>query len=108
MKKIKIKKATAVYTGGGIWLFYGKLSHKKYFLMDDNGMVIILKENPKNLEESTYEEWQELHKTKHQLSCEEAKEFALDVLDYIKHHPDHSGGMTNTEIKIYKDWVVRE
>ena len=104
---MKIKKATAVYTGGGIWLFYGKIKNGNYFLMDDNGYVVILNKNPKNLDESTYEEWQKLHMVE-ELVGEKRIKFANKVLDYLIDNPKHRGGMVKEEIEIYREWVIKE
>ena len=100
---MKIKEAFAVYTGGNIWLFYGSLENGNYFLTDDNGATEILDEDPSDLDESLYYEWQQAHLVK-ELMHEERMEFCDKLLDYIFANPDHDGGMTEQEIKVYRGW----
>lgn len=102
-----IKEANAVYTGGGIWLFYGKLDDGNYFLTDDNGWTLILNADASDLEESTYEEWQSQHLIK-EIYGEEREVFCDELLDYILTHPDNDGGMTEHEVEVYRGWFREE
>ena len=104
---MKIKKAHAVYTGGNIWLFYGKLKDGNYFLTDDNGCTLILDKNPKNLDKSTYEDWQMKHLVK-ELYHKERINFCMKLLDYLEAHPDDCGGMSEYEIDVYRKWFLSD
>ena len=99
-----IKVANAVYTGGGIWLFYGELKNRKYFLTDDNGYTYLLDEDPSNLDESSTYEWQEEHIIKEVTNKEDQKYFCGKLLDWLYAHPENRGGMTETEMEIYRTW----
>ena len=102
-----IYRAKAIYTGGGIWLFYGELDDGNYFLTDDNGFTYFLNADPSNLDESTYYEWQVQHLVR-EVHYEEREEFCDELLDYIFTHPDDDGGMTEYEIAIYRDYFQSE
>lgn len=102
---MKIKEAYAVYTGGGIWVFYGEVENGNHFLMSDDGFVLILDASAEDLDESTYVEWQEEHLVK-ELEHEERYAFCVDVLDWLKQAPDeYRGGIFDSEIEAYKTWM---
>ena len=102
-----IKEAFAVYTGGNIWLFYGKLKDGTWFLTDDNGATLILDADASDLEESTFQEWQDEHKIK-ELSGKELEKFDDALLDKLLSYPSndykHTGGMNSTEIDAYRNY----
>lgn len=79
--RAKIKTAQAVYTGGGVWLFFGELENGNYFLTDDNGCTLILDETPENLDESLEVEWQETH-TIEDIGIK--KSFVKKLMDYME------------------------
>ena len=56
-----IKSANAVYTGGGIWVFYGELEDGNFFLTDNDGYVALVDSDPSDFDESLYYDWQEEH-----------------------------------------------
>lgn len=99
------KYVNAVYTGGNIWLFYGQLNNQEYFLTDDNGCTLILDESPENFDESLEVEWQETH-TKRELLDDERVTFCNALADrLLRHHSiDDFGGITDDEIKAYKNY----
>lgn len=102
-----IKEAFAAYTGGGIWLFYGQLKNGNWFLTDDFGATLILDADPSDLDESTYQEWQDEHKIK-ELSGKELEKFDDALLDKLLSYPSndykHTGGMNSTEIDAYRKY----
>ena len=102
-----IKEAFAVYTGGNIWLFYGKLKDGNWFLTDDYGSTLILDADPSDLDESTYMEWQDEHKIK-ELSGKELEKFDDALLDKLLSYPSndykHTGGISNSEIDAYRKY----
>lgn len=102
------KEASAVYTGGNIWLFYGKTADDKYFLADDNGCVLVLDESPEDFDESLYEDWQNAHKVE-ELSGARRRAFCRGLCDrLLKEDENHRGGITDTEIEAYRKWFMIE
>lgn len=58
------ESATAIYTGGGIYCYYGKLKDGSYFMASDcwEYDILILDADPlEDIEASGYPEWQEKH-----------------------------------------------
>ena len=98
---MKIEKAYAIYTGGNIWLFHGKLKNGNYFLMDDDGWTQILDADPSDFDESLFYEWQEKHLIK-ELKGKKRIKFCDKVLDYLEENP--SGGITELEIEVYRTY----
>lgn len=82
MKK-KIKKATANYTGGGIYIYSGETENGEFFLFSDDwgvlDYVLFLDTNPDTTEEYSYFEWQEEHKTS-ELNGSEARTFCKSAI----------------------------
>jgi hypothetical protein len=106
-KKDPFEKVTAVYTGGGIWLFYGKLKTGEYFLTDDYGYTMILDTSPENLDESLYNEWQEQHFVRVVGTHAEERAFLHSLIDRLgrKNPADDDGGITDDELDRYReDW----
>ena len=106
-KKDPFEQVTAVYTGGGIWLFYGKLKTGEYFLTDDNGCTMILDASPEDLDESLYEEWQEDHFLRVVGTRREELAFLLALIERLgKRLPVDGGGyISDDELDSYKkDW----
>ena len=103
MKKITFENVSAVYTGGGVWLFWGKLDKERYFLTDDYGCTLILDENPNNFDVSLYDDWQEAH-TIQELEGKERERFCDALINrFLKDNPsDDRGGITDTELLNYK------
>lgn len=100
---MKIKTLEAVYTGGGIWIFYGELEDGHYFLTAHEGWTVILTESPEDFDESLYEEWQEAHKVK-DLENEELIAFQKELLGRIE-KDDYKGAlMDDYEIDNLK-WI---
>lgn len=105
---MRIKEANAVYTGGGIYLFYGKVYTGYYFLTDDHGWTLILDADPSDLDESTFPEWQEKHLVK-ELCGSECALFGFTLLEWIRGLDETSeerGGMASSEIDAYEhEWL---
>lgn len=60
----EIVYATAIYTGGGIYNYYGKMADGHFFMASDcwEGDILVLDADPlESIEESCYEEWQNAH-----------------------------------------------
>lgn len=108
-KKICAVEAYAVYTGGNIWMFYGKVSDGNFsdgnfFLTDDNGATFILNKDPsEDLEEACYESWQNKYLVR-ELMGEERIEFCNTMFALLKTYRQgdpHRGGIVDTEIEQY-------
>lgn len=99
-----IKEANAEYTGGNIWLFYGKTDDGNYFLTDDYGSTQILDAYPgDNWEDCTYYEWQLEHLVK-ELDGDELREFQKQIIEYLKMHSEHRNGISIIEIDAYEKY----
>lgn len=63
----KITKATAVYSGGGIYLYYAELENKQWVMGNDEWLIIVDTNpiaNEQTFEDSSYYEWQAEHLVK--------------------------------------------
>lgn len=108
-EKSMVGSAYAEYTGGGIWIFYGRFWDGTYFLTDDYGCTRLLTADPYDLEISTSEEWQQEHLIR-DLEGDERKSFLRDLIDYLLEQEDysiHRHGMTEMMIDAYRyQWDV--
>ena len=81
----KITKATAVYSGGGIYLYYAELENKQWIMGNDDWLIVV-DTNPIADEEtfynSGYYEWQEEHLIK-QIPEKEYQKVLNNILDTI-------------------------
>ena len=63
----KITKATAIYSGGGIYLYYAEMENKNWIMGNDEWLIVV-DTNPiadgKTAEDSDYYEWQMEHLVK--------------------------------------------
>ena len=80
-----IQKATAVYSGGGIYLYYAELDNGNWLLGNDDWLIVV-NQNPlvdeQTYEDSDYYEWQEEHLVK-QISEEQYQEVLNKILETI-------------------------
>lgn len=82
MEKYKIKTATACYTGGGIYIYYGQLESGLYFrAWDDFDTICICDENTGS-EDADYIEFYDQH-TQEELTGEAFKTFWNQMLSHI-------------------------
>lgn len=58
---MKIKKATAIYTGGGIYEYIAELENGNWIYGSDEGLIIVDKSPLEDYEECGYVEWQQEH-----------------------------------------------
>ena len=58
---MKIKNATAIYTGGGIYIYYGQLENGLFFRACDGWDFIELCDSDTSTEEADYYEFYEEH-----------------------------------------------
>ena len=103
---MRIKNVHAVYTGGGIWLFYGEMTGGKFFLTDDDGNTLILNDSPEDFDESLYPDWQEKHLFK-ELRGETRVRFCLNMLKWLSKpgRDDYRGGISDQEIRHYESYM---
>lgn len=98
-----IKDVKAVYTGGGIWLFYGSLNNGNYFLVDDDGAVRITDAPWDDLDTTLYEDWQIEHLVKDIEDETERVMFCNEMLKQLETESDENkGGFT--EFRKYREW----
>lgn len=81
-KNPQIETTAATYTGGGIWIFYGKCKNdNEWFMIDNDGEFIeIFNENPSNFDESLYAEWMDAHRVRTITEEKELKRFEREFL----------------------------
>lgn len=104
---MKPKTVEAIYTGGNIWLFFGRLEDGNWFMADDNGSVRIVDADPMNdLDESLMEDWQLEHLIM-DLFGNERIEFCDSIIAWLRaNHDKHY--MTDSEITAYEHWFREE
>ena len=94
--------AHAVYTGGNIWLFYGKFKNGDFFLMDDDGDILILDADPSDFDESLYTEWQESHLKAELTEPWVRRHYQEEILDMVARSCD--GGFTESDKEAYLNY----
>lgn len=80
-----IKRATAIYTGGGIYMFYAEQINGNWFIGDGTDLAVISKnplENEETFEASGYLEWQEEYLVEyiHEESCQQVLNEILNTI----------------------------
>lgn len=83
--KRKIKNATAIYTGGNIYIYYGQLSDGNWFRACDEWECIEICDSDTGVEEADYNEFYEEHKFE-TLVNEEYETFWNEMLLWIIHN----------------------
>lgn len=108
MKPIKVN---AIYTGGNIWMFLGSLDDGNFFFTDDYGCTLILDADPnEDLDNACYPEWQEEHLVS-ELEGNERIQFCKDMLTLLstyEYGSEENGGITETEIDGYFQYMLEE
>lgn len=82
MGKYKIKSATACYTGGGIYIYYGQLTNGLFFRAVDDWEVIYICTKTTDTEEADYEEFYDKY-TVDELTGDDFKAFWNAMLRHI-------------------------
>lgn len=83
--KREIKNATAIYTGGNIYIYYGQLEDGNYFRACDGEEFIEICDSDTSVEEADYYEFYEVHSIE-TLTGEEYKTFWNEMLLWIIHN----------------------
>lgn len=78
----KIKTATAVYTGGGIYIYYGQLESGLFFRTFDDSEVIYICNSDTEAEEADHSEFYEAH-TVEEITGDEFRDFWNAMLSHI-------------------------
>ncbi len=77
-----IQSATAIYTGGGIFIYYGRLQDGTFFRAVDDWDCIEICNADTSTEEADYQEFYEEHRIK-TLNGEDYKAFWDEMLHWI-------------------------
>ena len=83
--KREIKNATAIYTGGGIYIYYGQLTDGNWFRATDDWEGVEICNADTSVEEADYPEFYE----EHSIECiggDEYKTFWNEMLLWIIHN----------------------
>lgn len=98
----KMKNATAIYTGGNIYIYYGQLENGLYFRACDEWECIEICDADTSTEEADYIEFYEKH-SKGTIANEEYTNFWNDMLLWIIHNePDGNYSSYELEKRIIK------
>lgn len=92
--KHEIKTASAVYTGGGIYIYYGQLESGLYFRAVDDWDVIWICDADTEAEEADYSEFYDAH-TVEELREEDFKTFWNAMLQHILDRKPTHGKWSN-------------
>lgn len=82
MENLKIKTATACYTGGNIYIYYGQLESGLYFRTFDDSDTIYICNSDTEAEEAEYSEFYDAH-TVEELTGEDFRTFWNTMLSHI-------------------------
>lgn len=82
---IHIKRATAIYTGGGIYLFYAEQENGNWIMGDGTDLTVVNTSplaDEETFEASGYVEWQDEHKVEyiHEESCQQVLNEILNTI----------------------------
>ena len=99
MEKYKIKSATACYTGGGIYIYWGRLESGHYFRAVDDWELIFICDDDTSIEndDANYDEFYEAH-TIEELRGDDFVGFWNTMLDHIISN-DKSGNYCANELR---------
>lgn len=78
----KIKTATACYTGGGIYIYYGRLENGRFFRTCDEIDVIYICDEDTSTEEAEQSEFYE-HHTVEEITGEAFKAFWNQMISHV-------------------------
>lgn len=82
MKNYEIKTATAIYTGGGIYIYYGQLENGLYFRTGDSDGYVSFCDSDTSVEDADYVEFYDEHEVD-ELQNYDAELFYNDMLQWI-------------------------
>ena len=107
-----VKKAEAVYAGGGIYLFGGITTDGQHFIADDEFEWVMLTDEQTMTDELTdeewndmwYRDWQEAHMTYETQSEDEAREWLLAIYKWLL----DNNACDPDAIRRYRDIIISE
>ena len=106
MKK-EIKNATAIYTGGNIYIYYGQLTDGNWFRACDEWESIEICDSDTSVEDADYYEFYEEHAFE-SLGGDEYKEFWNEMLLWIIHNkPEGNYLVYDLEIRMLKTYLLK-
>lgn len=98
---MKIQEVSAIYTGGGVYVYNGRLEDGNYFMTCDDCLeseVLIVDSDPNATEDSDYQEWQDAHKVA-SLHHKAAAAFSMKMLKWVlDHEPTSDSNYNRAEI----------
>lgn len=101
--KTQIKNATAIYTGGGVYIYYGQLTDGNWFRACDDWEGIEICDSDTSVEEADYNEFYEEHTLKI-LDGNEYKTFWNEMLLWIIHNiPEGNYQVDDLENRMIKE-----
>ena len=101
--KTQIKNATAIYTGGGVYIYYGQLTDGNWFRACDDWEGIEICDSDTSVEEADYNEFYEEHTLKI-LDGNEYKTFWNEMLLWIVHNiPEGNYQVDDLENRMIKE-----
>ena len=103
--KREIKNATAIYTGGGLYIFYGQLTDGNWFRAYDEWECIEICDSDTSVEEADYNEFYEEH-TIETMVNDEYKTFWNEMLLWIIHNaPEGNYQVDDLERRMINDEI---
>lgn len=81
----KITRATAVYSGGNIYLYYAEMENKQWIMGNDEWLIVVNADplvDEETFDNSCYYEWQEEHLVQ-QISDEQYQNILNEILETI-------------------------
>lgn len=100
---MKIKNATAIYTGGGIYIYYGQLENGLYFRACDDWDFIEICDSDTSVEDAGYYEFYEKH-SKGTIAGIEYENFWDDMILWIMHNaPKGNYSIDELEMRMIKN-----
>lgn len=102
--KREIKNATAIYTGGGIYIYYGQLLDGNYFRACDDLECIEICDSDTSVEDADYNEFYEEYSIE-TLTEEEYKVFWNEMLQWIiDNEPEGNYSVGELEDRKVVEW----
>ena len=101
MKNYTIKTATADYTGGGIYIYYGELENGLYFRTADMWEYIAICDADTSTEEADYTEFYEEHEVSDICGCDYENLFNEIILWILHNTPEGNYSIDELESRMY-------
>ena len=106
MEKHRIRTATACYTGGNIYIYYGQLESGLYFRTFDDSETIYICDSNTEAEEADYSEFYDSH-TVEELTGDDFTEFWNTMLSHILNKGEALGEWSNYDPDDIKSRLIK-